>query len=259
MPRFFDAFESLGQYHDHWASVILSAPDRFSSFDETPLNQQETLREAFDVLRSGFHLVKVKEARRRRIMQELIEMSYEAYSTGDAKAGAHILQECEGMIWPSRAQRIKYAVAAEQRAFGEVVTYAGVKVSSFPYEGTELDLSSGMKKLYAAAQDRCTAAFARHEDFKPFVLLLGTDESIREIKSRSRKAADAEVQSLAKRGEAQAYLRAEVVVSGMHGVLIYDIEAVGQPHVSVRCLVSDYVCESSRFHLDEPNVLRPDA
>ena len=261
MKLFFDDFESIGQYHDHWASVILCAPDSFRSVDDSPVNQKDALREAFDVLRTGFKFVerKEKDPRKQRIMRELIEMSYEAYVAGENKIAAHTLGECEGLIWPSRAQRIKYAVSAEQRVFGELVTYASVKISPYPYEGTESDLSPGMKQLYVAARARCLAHFAKQEDFKPFVLMLEASGSIRENKSRSWKAAKAEIQSLSRGDEIHAFARTEVVVSGKSGVLIHDIEAKGSPLVSVRSLVSNYICEAPQFHLDELRVLQHDA
>lgn len=57
MNLLFDKFESLGEYHDHWALVILCAPDNFFSDDDAPVNQAEALKEAFDVLKSGISFV----------------------------------------------------------------------------------------------------------------------------------------------------------------------------------------------------------
>lgn len=261
MKLFNDDFESLGQYHDMWSTVIMNAPDDFHSFDDTPIDQAQALEDAFSALRSGFRLVerKVKDERARRIMRELIEMSYEAFRAGDSKIGAHTLQECEGMIWPSRAQRVKYAVAAEKRAFGDIHTYRDVKISPYPYEGTEDDMRAGMRILYAAAQSRYLDHFSKQEDFKPYILLLHADESVRELKARSWKAAKQEIRTLAANGQTNAYARVEVVVSGMSGVLICDLEEIGSPHISIRCLVKDYVCEAPHFHLDAPNVLSLDA
>jgi hypothetical protein len=91
--------ESVGQYHDLWSWVILNAPDDFRGFNEEPVDQKQALREAFDDLRAGFRFArqKIKNERLARIAQELIEMSYDAYSIGDMKTGAHILQECAGL------------------------------------------------------------------------------------------------------------------------------------------------------------------
>lgn len=257
MSLFYREFESLGQYHDFWSVILLSAPDGFRSYVDREVDQAAALDDAFDVLRSGFRHVerKVKEPRTLRILRELIAMSHEAYRAGDRKTGAHVLQECEGMIWPSHRQRVKYAVEAERRAFGEVVTHAGVTVSPYPYEGTAQDLTDVQSTLYAAARARCLDHFARRADFRPFVLILDDEGTVRELKSRSWKKARDDIRALVERGEAVGFVRAEVAVSGLSGVLAYQLEVPAAPLVSVRCLVEDYRCGSPRFHLDEPQVL----
>ncbi len=257
MSIFFRDFESLGQYHDFWATILLSAPDEFRSYDDREIDQKAALDEAFEVLRSGFHFAerKVKEPRAVCIMRELIEMAHEAYMSGDAKTGAHTLQECEGMIWPSHRQRVKYAVEAERRAFGEVVTYAGITVSPYPYEGTEQDLTDPQLQLYTAARARCLGHFARQEDFKPFVLVLDAKGTIQELKSRSWKKAKDEIRDLVAREDIFGFVRAEATPSGMYGIVIYQLEAPNAAQVSVRSLVKNYQCEAPRFHLDEPAVL----
>lgn len=68
-------------------------------------------------------------------------MSHEAYSEGDSKRGSHVLQEAEGLVWQSRASRLKHVVEAERRAFGDVVLFKDVVVSPYPYEGSEEDLA----------------------------------------------------------------------------------------------------------------------
>jgi hypothetical protein len=257
---FYRSFESLGQYHDHWATIVLCAPDGFRDLDSQPVDQREALDEAFDVLRSGFVFVerKIKDRRQVRIMRELLEMSYEAYVSSDTKAGAHSLQECEGLIWQSRAGRIKYAVEAERRAFGEVITYAHVKISPLPYEGTAADLSRHETQLYDAAQRCCLDYFSRQEDFKPILLVLEPDGTVRDLKSRSWKKGQEELRSLVRGSRCLGFVRAEVAVSGMSGVLVYTIETPNQPQKSVRCLVKNYICEAPRYHLDHPYVLIDD-
>jgi hypothetical protein len=257
MSLFFRDFESLGQYHDFWATILLSAPDEFRSYDDREIDQKAALEEAFEVLRSGFHFAerKVKEPRAVRIMRELIEMAQEAYRAGDTKTGAHTLQECEGMIWPSYRQRAKYAVEAERRAFGEVVTYAGVTVSPYPYEGSEQDLTDSQSLLYAAARTRCLDHLAQEQDFKPFVLLLEADGTVRELNSRSWKKAKDEIRDLVAQGKVLGFVRAQATPSGMHGIVIYQLEAPNAPQVSVRSLVRNYQSDSPRFHLDDPSVL----
>lgn len=261
MTLFFRDFESLGQYHDHWSSIVIYAPDEFCDLDGRPVNQDNALDEAFDVLKHGFVFVerKIKAPRQLRILRELIDMSYEAYQAGDAKTGAHALQECEGLIWPSRKSKLKYVVEAERRAFGTVESYTHVKCSPYPLEGNEADLTACEITLYTEATDRCKNFFAQKVDFKPFVLTLDTAGVARQMKQQSWKKTKEELLSLVAKGDSLGFVRSQVVVSGMSGILIHDIETIGRPQVSVRALVRDYVCESPRFHLDEPGVLVADA
>lgn len=260
MTIFFRNFETLGQYHDHWAVIVLNGPDRFRDVDGHPVDQEAALKEAYDALRCGFVFVerKLKDPRQLRILRELIDMSYQAYRAGDRKTGAHILQECEGLIWPSRRSRLKYVVEAERRAFGKVESYADVKVSPYPHEGGESDLTPYEIRLYAEASRRCKAYFEKKEDFKPFVLSLDTAGVVRQMKQQSWKRTKEELASLVKSGQSLGFSRSQIVASGMSGVLVHDIETSGRPQVSVRALVKDYVCEVPRFHLDEPAVLGVD-
>lgn len=261
MTTFFNDFETLGQYHDLWSSILLNAPDGFCDFDGNPVDQGAALEEAYDALRSGFVFVerKLKAPRQLKILREMIDMSREAYLAGDAKTGAHTLQECEGLIWTSRKLRLKYVVEAERRAFGTVELYADVKVSSYPFEGTKSDLTPDEVKLYAEATQRSLDFFAKREDFKPFVLLLDTAGAVRQMKQQSWKKTKEELVSLVAKGESLGFVRSEVAVSGMRGVLVHDIETTGRRQVSVRSLVQDYVCDAARFHLDEASVLGADA
>jgi hypothetical protein len=238
-------------------NLALCAPDNFRDLDGNPVDQAAALLEAFKVLRSGFSFAarKIDDPRQLRVMRELIEMSFEAYVAGDAKTGAHTLQECDGLIWSSRRVRLKYVVEAERRAFGDVTTYANVQVSRYPCQGTADDVQPNEAKLYALANARCLESFSRREDFKPFILVLEKSGTVRELKSRSWKGAKKDLRTLAIQGKISAFVKAEVVASGMRGVLVYTIEAPNRPQISVLCLVQNYVCESPRFHLDDPSVL----
>lgn len=100
-------FESLGQWHDFWAVILLSAPSDFSEYDEKTTtmvkvpDQAGALKEAYETLISGFQFAerKLKDEQLVHIVRELIEMAFEAYWAGDGKRGNHTLQEAEGMIW----------------------------------------------------------------------------------------------------------------------------------------------------------------
>jgi hypothetical protein len=112
--------ECIGDYHGVFVALLRGAPDGFVPMGDEVLDQAQALRDGFDDLRDGFHLVqeKIEDERQRRIVRELIEMSFEAYAAGDAKTGVLVLGEAEGMIWNVRARPVKFAVEAERRAFG---------------------------------------------------------------------------------------------------------------------------------------------
>lgn len=52
--------EELSHYPDYLVSVLLKAPDGFTSFDACPVNQRAALREAFEVLQEAFPLLERK-------------------------------------------------------------------------------------------------------------------------------------------------------------------------------------------------------
>lgn len=175
-------FESLGQWHDYWAVVLLSAPDDFSEFDSEyqrvhVADRAAALLDSYDTLLSGFIFAekKLKDEVTARIVRELIEMAFESYREGERKRGAHTLQEAEGMIWSSRQCRVKYAVEAGRRVFGEVVRYKGVRVSRFPYEGEPSDLGMCQSQLLAIAEEHCRSSFRDGKEFKLLSWVRRTD------------------------------------------------------------------------------------
>ncbi len=260
MALFFRDFESLGQYHDFWSVVLLFAPDAFHDIEGKPVDQRAALDEAFEVLRAGFIFVqrKVKDTRLQQILREMIEMSYQTYEQGEAKLGASILQECEGIIWPSRAVRLKHVVEAERRAFGDVVSYARVQPSRHPFEGRYSDLTTLDVRLCHEANARCREFFGRREDFAPFVLIIDSSSACSQLKSLSWKKTKEEVLRLVAKGECVGFVRAEVVGSGRSGLLVLTVETPGRPQISVRSLVEDFICQPARYHFDVPRVLSLD-
>lgn len=247
LPR----FNTLGQYHDAWSSIILCAPDSFSSFDEKPVDQRHELDRAFADLREGFHFVekRLKDERVARICRELIEMSYEAYVSGDSKLGAHSLQECEGMIWLGRKQPVKHAVEAERRAYGDLQTFAGVSVSPFPYEGTEMDLGPVQRDLYEHATKACASRLNEDSGFM-MVWVKCTDGAIREVKARSQKKAREEIKLGVAAGEVVGAASAQLLVGG--GLLAVHLEESGRPLIAVMNLRRDGAFQAPRFHLNDP-------
>ncbi|KPF68408.1 hypothetical protein IP84_10245 [beta proteobacterium AAP99] len=244
-------FNTPGQYHDAWAEVILCAPDRFMSFDDRPVNQRAELDRAFRALREGFHYAerRVKNERLRRICREMIEMSYEAYVAGDAKLGTHIFQECEGLIWPSRQLRIKHAVEAERRAFGDVRHFANVKISPYPYEGGEGDLGPIQKELLEYARTVCESRLSEVEGFM-LVWVMKVDRTIVDVRLRSQKKAREFIREGASSGQFIGAASAQLLPGG--GLLVYDLEEPGKPFISARYLRRGDLFEAPRFHLEDP-------
>jgi hypothetical protein len=108
---------ALTEYHDFLAYVTLFAPSDFPEEDYLQPHEQITLDKAFSKLRNDFGLVRerVKDENTLTLLRELLEMSYEHYSHGDDVKGAHIIQEFETLIWPSRGAPIDYSPIALQR------------------------------------------------------------------------------------------------------------------------------------------------
>jgi hypothetical protein len=244
-------FNTLGQYHDAWAWVILSAPDSFSSFDNTPVDQRQELDRAFADLRAGFHYAekKLKHARLARICRELIDMSYEAYVAGDAKLGAHSLQECEGMIWPGRKLPVKHAVEAERRAFGELKLFEGVNVSPYPYEGTRADLGPTQSRLYEYAIEACKTRIREEEGFR-IAWAMYADGSVRKLVADSQKKTREAIQKGAATGDIVGAASAQLLPGG--GLLVYHLEEPGYPFIAVMNLCRNGVFDPPRYHLNEP-------
>lgn len=242
--------ESIGQYHDLWSFVVCYAPDSFPSFDDKPVDQELTLVKVFQDLRDGFHFAerRIKGARITRIVKELMEMSFEAYSAGNAKEGAHILQECEGMIWPGRKLRVKYAVEAERRAFGANVLYKGVKISPYPYQGTSADLGTDQSKLLELAQRYCKKYQLLRKDFDYFAWVIDQHGIINRI-SQNPKEDDHEIlgspqkswratynclKKLAEEGRSKACVLMQIMTPLGNGLAVYDLEQYGRPRISAR-------------------------
>lgn len=108
---------ALTEYHDFIAYVTLCAPSDFPEEDYLQPHEQMTLDKAFSRLRSEFSLVRerVKDESSLALLAELLEMSYEHYSHGDEVKGAHIIQEFETIIWPSRGAPMEYSPLALKR------------------------------------------------------------------------------------------------------------------------------------------------
>lgn len=159
--------KSIGQYHDAWSWVLGSAPDNFKLHGLQVIDQAAELRNSFQWLEDHFAFAerKVRNPRLARILREMLGISYRAYVVGDKKKGAHVLQECEGMIWSKQSLRIKHAVEAEQRAFGELILFKNIRISPYPYEGSKADLHADQALLFDLAQEHCHKFIDARKDF----------------------------------------------------------------------------------------------
>ncbi len=251
---FFREFESLGQYHDFWVSVILKAPDGFSySFLEEQIDQSQALIDAFQSLRQGLDFAKgkLKDERHLRVVSELLHMAYEFYVAGNRKKGIQALQEAEGLIWPSCRIRLELAAAAEMRAFGDIQVFTNVRPRRYDGEGSIDSLGPGQRDLFTTAQGRAMEELRIGRDFKPFTLVLDLQGKVSEIRRPSFKKVATEVNSLAEAGKISATVRTELVHGG---ILIHDLEERDQPHISARAPVRDFKPEAFRFFLDDPSI-----
>ena len=255
-------FESLGQYHDSWASIILSAPDSFTTFDGDPVpDQVAAFAEAFAQVRSGFSLVrrKIKDERLLAVLQELIDMSQEAYIAGDSKRGAHVLQECEGLIWPSRRSQLKYVVEAEQRRFGELHMFRDVRVSPYPYEGSAADLGPCQAKLFEYARQQSQPFVEANEPFKAQSWVMRRDGSVHQVRAPSQKKLLAHVRQAAASGDAIACASAYFPFGSFKGLLSIVVEEPNRPRAEIISLVESGVVGVPRFHLHEPQLFSQQA
>jgi len=268
-------FETLGHYHDYWTWLLLSAPDRFREVISFSLavDQQKALQEGFARLRSGFHFVerKLKDERLIRVAAELIEMSLEAYLAGDKKTGAHTLGECEGLIWPSRAQKPKYVIEAERRVFGENILYAGLIASAFPYEGTEADLGTDQAELLALAMRWSRSYQEQGKEFQFFSWVIGMDGVIQRtsvepkndehpiLQPVQRSWGLKRLKQLGADGQIRACVLMEIMGPQGDGLVVYDLEERDRPRVSARQLFKQrtegIIYEPMGFHLEDPQIL----
>ena len=262
MNRSSTRFESLGQWHDFWAVILLCAPSDFSEYDEKSYtmvkvpDQASALKDAYETLISGFHFAerKLKDKQLVRMVRELIEMAFEAYWAGDRKRGNHTLQEAEGLIWPGSQLPAKYAVEAERRAFGTVVRYKDVRVSPYPIEGSRDDLGPAQVALLEAAERRSRSYLEAKKEFKYFGLVHYPDGMIDQIKAPSRRKMQQHFQHLAEHRQITGAAVAELVISAMSGLIIFHLHEGDYPQVRAIARTDNWRYEPLRFHLEDPSI-----
>lgn len=255
-------FESLGQWHDYWAVVLLSAPNGFREYDDTlrrmvlAADQDAALRNAYETLLSGFGFAKkkLKDDAISRVVRELIEMAFEAYRDGEIKRGNHALQEAEGMIWVGSKLPVKYAVEAERRVFGENVRYKDVRVSPFPYEGSREDLGATQLTLLATAEEHCRSSFSDRREFRNLCWIQLQNGPVELLKAASRNKLVQKLRELAVQPQITGAAISELVISPVSGLVIFTLHERGRPEVSARALTRDWSYGELKFHFDEPSI-----
>lgn len=154
---------------------------------------------------------------------------------------------------------MKHVLETKPQALTNGETNDDVKASPYPCEGTLSDLTASEAALYAESNKLSMAFFAERMDFKSFVLVLDATGLVRPMKQQSWKKSKEALASLVTSGDSSGFVRSQLVVSGLSGVLIHDIETSARPQVSVRTLVKDYVCGKVHVHLLAPGLLQEQA
>jgi hypothetical protein len=106
----------IAEYHDFLSYVIVCCPD-FPEEDYLQPHEQMNIDRAFVELEQGLPVLhdRVRDAGRMAVLLEMLRMSKEAYVGGDDRRGAFILQELEGIVWPSHALPAAYESEARER------------------------------------------------------------------------------------------------------------------------------------------------
>jgi hypothetical protein len=253
-PRrpFLKDLESLGQYHDFWATVIFKAPDDFHySFLPEPVDQSQALADAFESLQYGlrFAKAKIKDERQVGVIAELLRMSYEFYLANERKLAIRALQEAEGLIWPSQRIRLELTAVAEMRAFGAVQMFKDVRPRKFDGEASLSELGPGQRKLLDFVWPLAKEIVASGAEFKMFPYVVTSSGELLEVRLTSSKKTNAEIQRLASSGEITASIRAD-----FFGVLIFELEERGKPLISARAKWENGKFNEFRFFLDDPRI-----
>jgi len=107
---------ALSNYRDFLSYVIVCAPNDFPEEDYLQPHEQMTLAKAFAELEAKLSVVseRVKGKDVVALLRELLSMAHNSYLHGQDVEGAHMLQEFETIIWPSRRVPEKYAPLAKQ-------------------------------------------------------------------------------------------------------------------------------------------------
>jgi hypothetical protein len=113
------AARAIADYHDFLSLVIVCCPD-FPELDFLAPSEQLNVDRAFAELERDLPCTKarVRDEKRMAVLFEMLRMAHEAYRQGNDKRGAFILQELQGIIWPSEALPVLYENEARHRLSG---------------------------------------------------------------------------------------------------------------------------------------------
>jgi hypothetical protein len=97
-------FERFGDVSDHMGFMVLCCGNRFPKVGPYGDDQEQNLEIAFARLLEGLPLIakRLRDASKLSEVESLIGASLNAYRSGDRKRGAHLLQDVENIILPTR-------------------------------------------------------------------------------------------------------------------------------------------------------------
>jgi hypothetical protein len=97
-------FERFGDVSAHMGFMVLCCGNSFPKVGPYGDDQEQNLEIAFARLRDGLPLVakKLHDASKLAEVEKLIDASLDAYRSGERKRGAHLLQDIENIVHPTR-------------------------------------------------------------------------------------------------------------------------------------------------------------
>lgn len=96
--------KKLADLNDYIYFVILSAPDRFPKVGPFSENPQANLAHVFNEINAAMSWLekKIKDNAKLSQLKTLLENAEQAYLEGDNITGAHLLQDFQDIVFPTR-------------------------------------------------------------------------------------------------------------------------------------------------------------
>jgi len=94
----------LSDLNDIVGFTVLVAPDRFRINGTFGPDQVKNLRTAFELINEGFAFIekKIKDPVTLAQLRQIIDCALTAYQHGEKIKGAHLLQDFQNTVFPSR-------------------------------------------------------------------------------------------------------------------------------------------------------------